>query len=73
MKKIAYRHNGQPAMTTMTVGELRAALAVFPDDTPVLFTWEGIHTPVEQRRITAVQNHRAFDQALIVELDADTD
>lgn len=29
---------------TLTVGELKALLAEYPDDMPVLASWEGIHT-----------------------------
>jgi len=37
---------GHKALATMTVAELRAKLAEFPDDMPVLARWEGQRMPV---------------------------
>lgn len=45
MKRFRYStHNNFDIGATMTVGELKAKLAEYPDDLPVLATWEGIHT-----------------------------
>ena len=40
-----FRHKlGHESGKTMTVSELREKLNEFPQDMPVLATWEGIHT-----------------------------
>ena len=38
---------GHVAGNTMTVKELRDALAEFPDDMPVMAEWEGCHAYIE--------------------------
>lgn len=47
MKTFHYKL-GHKAFHTMTVGELRAKLSEYPDDMPVLATWEGQRMPIEQ-------------------------
>lgn len=43
MKTFYYDH-GAVMGATLTVGELKAVLANYPDEMPVLATWEGITT-----------------------------
>lgn len=43
--KTYYYEDGREIYSTMTVGELRAKLAEFPEDMPVLATWESVRTP----------------------------
>ena len=35
----------------ITVGELRACLSLFPDNAPVIFSWEGVLNPVQLHNI----------------------
>ncbi len=42
MKSFRYP-SGHHCGDTMTVGELRALLAEYPDDMPALVTWEGVY------------------------------
>jgi hypothetical protein len=45
MKTFRYStHDKFPIGSTMTVSELREKLNEYPQDMPVLATWEGIHT-----------------------------
>jgi hypothetical protein len=46
MKTFRYER-GHEAGKTMTVAELRAKLAEYPDDMPVLAEWEGVRAYVE--------------------------
>lgn len=41
-----HTQRGHVALTTMTVAELRAALTQYPDDMPVIGTWEGQVKPI---------------------------
>jgi hypothetical protein len=41
---------GHEDFSTLTVGELKAILDKFPDEMPVLATWEGIYTPFRAQR-----------------------
>lgn len=68
MRKITYGMH--PAEETMTVSDLRQALKEFPPDAPVLFTWEGIHVPV-QPRCLSLDPTPFCDQAPVVWLNAD--
>ena len=40
--KVFHRSQGHKAGETMTVAELRAKLATYPDEMPVFGTWESV-------------------------------
>jgi hypothetical protein len=64
---------GHNALTTMTVGELRAKLAQYPDDMPVLGTWEGTSNPFRQDGFNVEHYHcgKIEDEcdALMIDVD----
>lgn len=49
---------GHEAHKTMTVSELRAKLAEYPDDLPVFAEWEGVHGTMEPRDFS-IERHSA--------------
>lgn len=70
MIDVKYRASGDSAMQTITVGELISALAKCPQDAPVMFTWEGIRTPITEKCVSTTPHPRWFALDLLVELDA---
>lgn len=51
---------------TLTVAELRAALAAYPDDYEVWATWEGVHAPILTRHFEDLPRARA----LVIDVEA---
>lgn len=40
---------------TMTVGELREKLSEYPDEMPILPTWEGIHRGIQKNGFDVIE------------------
>lgn len=59
--------------TTMTVKELQDKLAEYPDDMPVLATWEGVYAPITADSFTTAPYTRclAEDACPVLEIDVD--
>lgn len=72
MKKFRYQL-GHLACTTMTVAELKTALAKYPDTMPVLAEWEGVHAPIEPENLQLKEFHcgdtRDMEQCLIIDVN----
>lgn len=59
-------------MKALTVGELRVLLAQYPDDMPVVATWEGIVVNISRDRFSVGPAKRKdTTDSLVIDVDTD--
>ena len=69
MKKI-YDKNNRYNKQTMTVAELRDALAAFDPELPVFCTWEGVDAPVEAANFYVEPLSWSDSSALLIDVES---
>lgn len=72
MKTFRYKL-GHEAGKTMTVAELKEELEKYPDEMPVLATWEGMHTFFSpgcfEIKEWSTGNKEDVDKCLVIDVD----
>lgn len=72
MKK--FRADGLHDNETMTVGELRKSLELYPNDMPVVAVWEGVSAPINSKNfeIKDTDAHDGFYCERTLEIDVES-
>ena len=73
MKTYHYK-KGHEAKTTLTVSELIEKLKKYPDDMPVIPTWESIHTSINSEEFEVVSGYHCgkpeeAEDILVIDVD----
>lgn len=63
MPKVFHHKNGNQCGSTLTVKELRECLSAYPEDMPVMATWEGVVACIEEDMMAV----EPIDKGLAVE------